>query len=203
MKNLEWYIQSSSAYSKIDPRSGYYHLRVREEDIPKTVFRTRYGHYEIQVMPLGLTDAPTSKQEHEEHLKLILKMLKKEQLFVKGLSKIAKSMTKLTQKKVKFDLGNNKEATFKLIKKKLCSAPILALPEGSEDFIIYCDVSIKGLGVVLIQREKVIAFASGQLKTHDLELGAVVFTLKIRRHYLYGIKCTVFTNHKILQHILD
>ncbi|GJS69320.1 putative reverse transcriptase domain-containing protein [Tanacetum coccineum] len=87
---------------------------------------------------------------------------------------------------------------------------ILALPEGSEDFIVYCDASIKGLGVVLMQREKVISYASRQLKiheknytTHDLELGAVVFALKIWRHYLYGTKCTVFTDHKSLQHILD
>ncbi|GJR11595.1 putative reverse transcriptase domain-containing protein [Tanacetum coccineum] len=102
------------------------------------------------------------------------------------------------------------EAAFQLLKQKLCSAPILALPEGSEDFIAYCDASKKGLGAVLMQREKVISYASRQLKiheknytTHDLELGAVVFALKIWRHYLYGTKCTVFTDHKSLQHILD
>ncbi|GKG09985.1 putative reverse transcriptase domain-containing protein, partial [Tanacetum coccineum] len=89
-------------------------------------------------------------------------------------------------------------------------APILALPEGSEDFIAYCNASIKGLGVVLMQREKVIAYASRQLKIHeknyttrDLELGAVVFALKIWRHYLYGTKYTVFIDHKSLQKILD
>ncbi|GKF60186.1 putative reverse transcriptase domain-containing protein [Tanacetum coccineum] len=115
-------------------------------------------------------------------------------------------MTKLTQKKVKFEWGNKQEAAFQLLKQKLCSAPILALPEGSEDFIAYCDASKKGLGAVLMQREKVISYASRQLKihkknykTHDLELGAVVFTLKIWRHYLYGTKCTVFTDHKSLQ----
>ncbi|GJR45341.1 putative reverse transcriptase domain-containing protein [Tanacetum coccineum] len=92
----------------------------------------------------------------------------------------------------------------------MCSASILALPEGSEDFVVYCDASHKGLGVVLMQREKVIAYASRQLKiheknytTHDLELGSVVFALKIWRHYLYGTKCTVFTDHKSIQHILD
>ncbi|GKF27674.1 putative reverse transcriptase domain-containing protein [Tanacetum coccineum] len=97
-----------------------------------------------------------------------------------------------------------------MLTQKLYSAPILALPEGSEDFITYCDASIKGLGVVLMQREKVIAYASRQLKihgkyymTHDLELGAVVFALKIWRHYRYGTKCTVFTNHKSLQLILN
>nr|GFD33365.1 putative reverse transcriptase domain-containing protein [Tanacetum cinerariifolium] len=93
---------------------------------------------------------------------------------------------------------------------KLCSVPILALPEGSEDFVVYYDASHKGLGAVLMQREKVIAYASRQLKiheknytTHDLELGSVVFALKIWRNYLYETKCTVFTDHKSLQHILD
>ncbi|GJU78838.1 putative reverse transcriptase domain-containing protein [Tanacetum coccineum] len=96
------------------------------------------------------------------------------------------------------------------MKQKLCSAPILALPEGSENFVVYCDASQKGLGAVLMQKEKVIAYASCQLKiheknymTHDLELGAVVFALKMWRHYLYGTKCVVFTDHKSLQHILD
>ncbi|GJR18263.1 putative reverse transcriptase domain-containing protein [Tanacetum coccineum] len=113
----------------------------------------------------------------------------------KMFSKIAKPMTKLTQKKVKFEWGDKQEAAFQLLKQKLCSAPILALPEGSEDFIAYCDASKKGLGAVLMQREKVISYASRQLKiheknytTHDLELGAVVFALKIWRHYLYGTK---------------
>ncbi|GKB16620.1 putative reverse transcriptase domain-containing protein [Tanacetum coccineum] len=119
-------------------------------------------------------------------------------------------MTKLTQKKVKFELGDKQEASFQLLKQKLCSAPILALPEGSKDFIAYCDALKKGLGDVLMQIENVIAYASRQLKiheknytTHDLELGAVVFALKIWRHYLYGAKCTVFTDHKSLQHILN
>ncbi|GJZ94489.1 putative reverse transcriptase domain-containing protein [Tanacetum coccineum] len=113
-------------------------------------------------------------------------------------------------KKVKFDWGDKQEAAFQLIKQKLCSAPILALPEGSKDFIIYYDASIKGLGALLMQKEKVIAYASCQLNiheknytTHDLELGAVVFALKIWRHYLYGTKCTVFIDHKSLQHILN
>ncbi|GJV85334.1 putative reverse transcriptase domain-containing protein [Tanacetum coccineum] len=127
-----------------------------------------------------------NKKEHEEHLKAILELLKKEELYAKF-------------SKCEF-----------LIPKKLCSAPILTLPEGSEDFIAYCDASIKGLGDVPMQREKVISYASYQLKiyeknytTHDLELGAVVFDLKIWRHYLYGTKCTVFTDHKSLQHILN
>ncbi|GKC48219.1 putative reverse transcriptase domain-containing protein, partial [Tanacetum coccineum] len=107
-------------------------------------------------------------------------------------------------------LGLVGEAAFQLLKQKLCSALILALPEGSENFVVYCDASHKGLGAVLMQKEKVIAYASRQLKvheenytTHDLELGAVVFALKMWRHYLYGTKYVVFTDHKSLQHILD
>ncbi|GKC97182.1 putative reverse transcriptase domain-containing protein [Tanacetum coccineum] len=130
--------------------------------------------------------------------------------FIKGFSKITKPVIKLTQKNVKFDWSVKAEAAFQLLKQKLCSAPILALPEGSENFVVYCDASRKGLGAVLIQREKVITYASRQLKiheknytTHDLELGAVVFALKMCRHYLYGTKCVVFTDHKSLQHILD
>nr|GEZ72042.1 putative reverse transcriptase domain-containing protein [Tanacetum cinerariifolium] len=92
--------------------------------------------------------------------------------FIEGFSKIAKPMTKLTQKKVKFEWGDKQEATFQLLKKKLYSAPILALPEGSEYFIVYCDASNKGLGAVLMQREKVISYASRQLKVHnDSRLG--------------------------------
>nr|GEX50530.1 putative reverse transcriptase domain-containing protein [Tanacetum cinerariifolium] len=186
----------------------------------------------------------TEEKEHEEHLKEILLLLNKEELyakfskcefwipkaspkspteihqflglagyyrrFIEGFSKITKPMTKLTQKKVKFEWGNKQEAAFQLLKQKLCSAPILSLPNGSEDFIVYCDASNKGLGVVLMQREKVISYASCQLKiyeknytTLDLELGAIVVALKILRHYLYGTKCTVFTDHNSLQHILD
>nr|GFC66510.1 putative reverse transcriptase domain-containing protein [Tanacetum cinerariifolium] len=115
--------------------------------------------------------------------------------FIEGFSKIAKPMAKLTQKKVKFEWGDKQKAAFQQLKQKLCSAPILALPEGSKDFIVYYDASNKGLGAVLMQREKVISYASRQLKiheknytTHDLELRAVVFALKIWRHYLYGTK---------------
>ncbi|GJX81787.1 putative reverse transcriptase domain-containing protein [Tanacetum coccineum] len=130
--------------------------------------------------------------------------------FIEGFSKISKPMTKLTQKNVKFNWGEKEETAFQTLKQKLCSAPILALPEGSENFVVYCDASHKGLGAVLMQKEKVIAYASRQLKiheknytTHDLELGAVVFALKMWRHYLYGTKCVVYTDHKSLQHILD
>nr|GEW11449.1 putative reverse transcriptase domain-containing protein [Tanacetum cinerariifolium] len=238
-------LQRSSIYLKIYLRSGYHQLRVREQDIPKTAFRTRYGHYEFQVMPFGLKNTPAvfmdlmnrvckpyldnfvivfiddiliyskDKKEHGEHLKAILELLKKEKLyakfskcefwipkvqflghvinsrgihvdlakiesikdwaspktpteirqflglagyyrrFIKGFLKIAKSMTKHTQKGIKFDWGEKGENAFQLIKQKLFSAPILALPEGSEDFVVYCDASHKGLGAVLMQREKV------------------------------------------------
>ncbi|GJV26949.1 putative reverse transcriptase domain-containing protein [Tanacetum coccineum] len=229
------------------PKVRYSPMRVREKYIPKTASQKLVMAYEFQVMHWFNKRLLHNKQEHEEYLKLILELLKKEEFkgihvdpakiesikdwaspkspteihqflglagyyrrFIEGFSKIAKPMTKLTQKKVKFVWGDKQEATFQLLKQKLCSAPILALPEGSEDFVVYCDASIKGLGTVLMQREKVIAYASRQLKiheknyrTHDLELGAVVFALKIWRHYLYGTKCTVFTDHKSLQHILN
>ncbi|GKB30192.1 putative reverse transcriptase domain-containing protein [Tanacetum coccineum] len=236
-------LQGSRIYSKFDLRSGYHQLRVREEDIPRTAFRTRYGHYEFRVMPFGLTNAPAvfmdlmnlkflshmidSSGIHVDPAKIeavknwaspttpseirqFLGLAGYYRRFIEGFSKIAKPMTELTQKNQKFDWGEEQEEAFQLLKQKLCAAPILALPEGSEDFVVYCDASIKGLGAVLMQRMKVIAYASRQLKiheknytTHDLELGAVVFALKIWRHYLYGTKCVVFTDHKSLQHILD
>ncbi|GKB35061.1 retrovirus-related pol polyprotein from transposon 17.6, partial [Tanacetum coccineum] len=173
--NLFDQLQGSRVYSKIDQRSGYHQLGVQEEDIPKTVFRTRYGQYEFQVMPFGLTNTLA-----------------------------------LTQKNMRFDWSEKAKAAFQRLKHKLCSAPILALPKGSENFVVYCDASRNGLGAVVMQREKVIAYASRQLKiheknytTHELELGYVVFALKMWRHYLYGTKSVVFTDHKNLQHILD
>ncbi|GJU13689.1 putative reverse transcriptase domain-containing protein [Tanacetum coccineum] len=123
-------------------------IRIREEDILITTFRTRYGHYEFQ--------------------------------------------------------GEDEEEAFQTLKLKLCSAPILSLPKGSKDFVVFCDASLKGFGAVLMQREKVIAYASRQLSkneenymTHDLELGAVVFALRLWRHYLYGTKCTCLTCAKV------
>ncbi|GJX17190.1 retrotransposon protein, putative, ty3-gypsy subclass [Tanacetum coccineum] len=175
-------LQGSSIYSKIDLRSGYHQLRVRVGDIPKTAFRTRYGHYEFEVIPFGLTNAPANEEEHEKHLKSILELLKKRRCMLNSLN-------------VNFGF---------------LSVPILALPQGAKNFIVYCDALHKGLGVVLMQNKKVIAYTSRQLKiheknytTHDLKLGAVVFALKIWRHYLYRTKCIVFTYHKSLQHILD
>ncbi|GJT06676.1 putative reverse transcriptase domain-containing protein, partial [Tanacetum coccineum] len=248
-------LQGLSVYCKIDLRSGYHQLRIKEEDIPITAFRTRYGHFEFQ---------------HGKHLNIILELLKKERLyakfskcdfwldsiqfmghvidrsgvhvdpgkieaikswaalttpmevrqflgldgyyrrFIEGFSLISKPLTKLTPKNKKYEWGKEEEEAFQTLKQKLCSAPILAFPEGTEDFVVYCDASLKGYGVVLMQKEKVIAYASRQLKvheenytTHDLELGAIVFAFRLWRHYLYGTKCVVFTDHKSLQYILN
>ncbi|GKD47191.1 putative reverse transcriptase domain-containing protein [Tanacetum coccineum] len=293
-------LQGACCFSKIDLRSGYHQLRVREEDIPKTAFRTRYGHFEFTVMPFGLTNAPAifmdlmnrvckpyldkfvivfiddiliyskSEEEHEVHLKTILDLLKKEKLyakfskcefwlkevqflghvvnrdgihvdpskvesvknwkipessteirsflglagyyrrFIENFSKIAKPLTLLTQKNKTYVWGDKQDEAFRILKEKLCNAPVLALPDGPDDFVVSCDASKQGFGSVLMQRGKVIAYASRQLKkheknytTHDLELGAVVFALKIWRHYLYGTKSVIFTDHKSLQYIFD
>nr|GEU99759.1 retrovirus-related Pol polyprotein from transposon 17.6 [Tanacetum cinerariifolium] len=162
-------IVRSSVYSKIDLRSGYHQLRVRDEDIPKTVFRTCCGHYEFQVMPFRLTNVPV--------------------VFMDLMNR-----------------GEKEETTFQTLKQKFCSAPILALLEESKNFVVYCDSYHKGLGVVLMQKKKVIAYASRQLKihkknytTHDLELGAVMFALKMWIHYLYGKRLNRETNETVLE----
>ncbi|GKD76951.1 putative reverse transcriptase domain-containing protein, partial [Tanacetum coccineum] len=146
---------------KDDLRSGSHQLRVHEDDIPKTTFRTCYGHFQFTVMPFGLTNAPV-------------------------------------------------ERAFQTLKDKLCNAPILALLDRPEDFVVYCDASGLGLGYVLMKRGNVIAYASRQLKiheknytTHDFELGAVVFALMIWRHYLYETKSVIYTDHRSLQHIFS
>ncbi|GJX06579.1 putative reverse transcriptase domain-containing protein, partial [Tanacetum coccineum] len=240
-------LQGSRFYSKIDLRFGYHQIRFREEDIPKTAFRTRYGHYEVQVMPFSLTNASAifmdlmnrvckpyldrfvivfiddiliyskNRNEHEGHLRLILKLLKEEKfegihVDPTKIESIKDWASPKTPTKIRQFLGlaERAEDSFQLLKQKLCSASILALPKGSEYFVVYCDASHKGLGAVLMQREKVIAYASRQLRVHeknyttyDLELGAVVFALKMWRPYLYGTKCIVFTDHKSLQYIID
>nr|GEY60894.1 retrotransposon protein, putative, Ty3-gypsy subclass [Tanacetum cinerariifolium] len=188
-------LQGSYFFSKIDLRSGYHQLRVQEDDIPKTAFRTRYGHFEFTVMLFGLTNAPTifidlmnrvcrpyldkflivfiediliyfkTQREHVEHLRLVLELLKKEKLyakfskcefwlrevqflghvinglvgyylrFIKNFSKVAKSLTILTQKSKTFDWGEEQELTFQTLKDKLCNAPVLALSDRPEDFV--------------------------------------------------------------------
>nr|GFB72346.1 retrotransposon protein, putative, Ty3-gypsy subclass [Tanacetum cinerariifolium] len=127
-----------------------------------------------------------NKEENKEHLKLILELLKKIEFY----AKFSKCEFWIPKKGVKFDWGDKAETTFQLIKQKLCSASILDLSEGSKDFVVYCDASHKGLGVVLMQREKVIAYALRQLKiheknytTHDLEVRSVVnYNCEIRYH---------------------
>ncbi|KAI3802063.1 hypothetical protein L1987_30187 [Smallanthus sonchifolius] len=164
-----------------------------------------------------------TKVDHEQHLRLVLDLLKKEQLYAKfskckywfssvtsSMTRIAAPLTALTHKGKTYEWAPKQEEAFQTLKQKLCNAPILILPDGNDDLVVYCDASNQGLGCVLMQRGKVIAYASRQLKiheknytTHDLELGAVVFALKIWRHYLYGTKCVVFTDHKSLQHIFN
>ncbi|GKB26574.1 putative reverse transcriptase domain-containing protein, partial [Tanacetum coccineum] len=231
-----WILQGSSVYSKIDLRSGYHQLRIREEDIPITSFRTRYGHYEFQVMPFGLTNAPAvfmdlmnrvcklylnkfvivfidailiyskNKEEHGEHLKTILNFLRSKKLYAKfSKCDIWLDFVKFLGHVIDSSGVHVDSAKIEAIKKWAApttptevrqflglagyyrSAPILSLPEGSEDFIVYCDAYLKGFGAVLMQREK----------------GAMVFALRLRRHYLYGTKCTVYTDHKSLQYLLD
>ncbi|GKB06559.1 reverse transcriptase domain-containing protein [Tanacetum coccineum] len=174
-------IRGSSVYSKIDLISGHHQLRLRDEDIPKTAFRTRYGHQGLHVDPAKIEavknwTSPTTPTEIRQFLGLAGYYRR----FIKDFLKIAKSLTELTQKNKKYIWGENQESAFQLLKQKLCEALILALPEGNDDFVVYCNASHQGLGAVLMQREKVIAYASRQLKpneenytTHDLELGAV------------------------------
>ncbi|GJT67375.1 putative reverse transcriptase domain-containing protein [Tanacetum coccineum] len=193
--------------SKIDLRSGYHQLTVHEDDILKTAFRTHYGHFKFTVMPFGLTNAPATQEEHLKHLRLVLELLKKEKLYAKfskcefwlievqflghvingngihadpikiEVVKNRKAPRTLTET---FDWGEEQELTFKTLKDKLCNAPVLAFFDVPEDFVVYCDASGLGLGCVLMQRGKVIAYASRRLKIHeknymtyDLELGAV------------------------------
>ncbi|GKA63310.1 putative reverse transcriptase domain-containing protein [Tanacetum coccineum] len=207
-------LQGSSVYSKIDLRSGYDQLRVREEDIPKTAFRTRYGHYEFQVMPFGLTNAPAlfmdlmnrvckpyldkfviifiddiliyskNKQEHEEHLKLILELLKKEELYAKFSSCILfpkySSRSCLDGVSIEDSLKRFSKIakTYDQATPEKVNAPILALPEGSEDFIAYCDTSKKGLGAVLMpKREKLLSDYDCDIRYHPGKANVVADAL--------------------------
>lgn len=291
-------LKGAKYFSKIDLRSGYYQLRIRPEDVPKTAFVTRYGQYEFTVMPFGLTNAPAyfmnlmnkifmeeldkfvvvfiddilvysrSAEEHGQHLKMVLEKLRDHQLyakfskcefwlqkvsflghiltaegiavdpekvtavanwkkpttvteirsflglagyyrrFIEGFSKIARPMTGLLQKDKKFEWTAACEESFCELKRRLTTAPVLVLPDIQKDFTIYCDASRQGLGCVLMQEGRVVAYASRQLKTHeqnypthDLELAAVVHALKIWRHYLIGNKCEIYTDHKSLKYI--
>ncbi|KAL8133741.1 hypothetical protein AgCh_008979 [Apium graveolens] len=259
-------LKGACYFSKIDLRSGYHQLKIKPEDIPKTAFRTRYGHYEFLVMSFGLTNAlaafmdlmnrvykeyldkffivfiddiliySKNPEDHAVHLQIALQKLREKQLyakfskcefwmtevqflghviskeagyyrrFVKDFSKIASPLTKLTRKNEKFVWTEKCEMSFQELKRRLVTAPVLALPDETGNFIIYSDASLKGLGCVLMQNVKVIAYASRQLKpheqkypVHDLELAAIVFALKLWRHYLYGEKCDIYRDHKSLK----
>ncbi|XP_061339376.1 uncharacterized protein LOC133286051 [Gastrolobium bilobum] len=275
-------------------------IRVKSDDIPKTAFRSRYGHYEYQVIPFGLTNAPTmfmnymnhlfkpyldqfvvvfiddiliySKNinEHADHLRIVLQVLKDNQLyakfskcefwlskvqflghvisadgvavdpskievvmdwerpktvsevrsflglagyyrrFIKGFSTMVLPLTCLTRKEIPFVWTQECEDCFHALKEKLTTAPILTLPDPERTFEVYCDASGKGLGCVLMQDRRVVAYASRQLKpheenypTHDLELAAIVFALKIWRHFLYGANFLVYSDHKSLKYLFD
>ncbi|KAL4017951.1 hypothetical protein IC575_021530 [Cucumis melo] len=285
-------LQGATVFSKIDLRSGYHQLRIRDGDIPKTAFRSRYGHYEFVVMSFGLTNAPAvfmdlmnrvfkdfldsfvivfiddiliyskTEAEHEEHLHQVLETLRANKLyakfskcefwlrkvtllghvvssegvsvdpakieavtnwprpstvseirsflglagyyrrFVEDFSRIASPLTQLTRKGTPFVWSPACERSFQELKQKLVTAPVLTVPDGSGNFVIYSDASKKGLGCVLMQQGKVVAYASRQLKiheqnypTHDLELAAVVFALKIWRHY-HTVRRLIYTDHK-------
>ncbi|KAK9029043.1 hypothetical protein V6N11_026169 [Hibiscus sabdariffa] len=291
--------RGATVFLKIDLRSGYYQLRVKDSDVAKTAIRTRYGHYEFLVMPFGLTNAPAafmdmmnrvfrpyldqfvvvfiddiliysrSKAEHVEHLRIVLQTLRDHRLyaklskcefwlkkvtflghvvsaegiqvdpskieaivswkqlknvseirsflglagyyrrFVEGFSIIAAPLTKLLRKDVPFVWTEAQQTSFEKLKGALTQAPVLVQPESGKDFVVYSDASHSGLGCVLMQEGRVIAYASRQLRshelnypTHDLELAAVVFALKIWRHYLYGEKCYIYTDHKSLKYLL-
>ncbi|XP_060972510.1 uncharacterized protein LOC133038394 [Cannabis sativa] len=180
-------LQGKTVFSKIDLRSGYHQLRIREEDIPKTAFRTRYGHYEFLVMSFGLTNAPAAFMD------LMNRVFKNfldicvivfiDDILVYSQSEVP--LTELTKKNQRFIWSDKCEASFQELKQRLITAPVLALPSDKEKFVVYCDASKQGLGCVLMQADWVIAYASRQLKdyeqrypTHDLELTKMYQDLK-------------------------
>ncbi|KAL4280562.1 hypothetical protein GQ457_03G018250 [Hibiscus cannabinus] len=265
-------LRDASIFLKIELRSGSYQMRVKDVDVPKTAFRTRYGHYEFLVMSFGLTNAPAAfmdlmnrifkpyldkfvvvfinniliysrnKVEHAEHLRIVLQTLRDRQLFaifsevsflghvisakgimvdpkkvqtildwrfVKGFSVIALPLAKLLRKDPPFEWSEDRQRCFDQLKQALTHAHVLVQPELGKEFTVYSDASQSGLGCVLMQGDNVVAYASRQLKphelnypTHDLELVAIVFAPKIWRHYLYGEKCHMFTDHKSLKYLL-
>jgi len=291
-------LKGAKVFSKIDLQSGYNQIRVREQDIKKTAFSTRYGHYEFKVMSFGLTNTPAcfmetmnsmlhpyldnfvvvfiddiivyskTEEDHARHLRTVLETLRQHKFyaklkkcefwlsevgfvghvinqhgisvdpskistvvnwarptnvkevrsflgftgyyrrFVKNFSTIAKPMTKLTQVNSKSHWDEDCEKSFCHLKERLVTAPILSLPEPGKRFAVYSYASQLGLGCVLMQDDKVIAYASRQLKpheqnypSHDLELAAIVHALKIWRHLLYGEVCDMYTDHKSLKYI--
>ncbi|TYJ98702.1 pol protein [Cucumis melo var. makuwa] len=218
-------LQGATVFSKIDLRSGYHQLRIKDGDVPKTGFRSRYGHYEFIVMSFGLTNAPAvfmdlmnrvfrefldtfvivfiddiliyskTEAEHEERHVVSKVGVSVDPAKIEAVTSWPRPSTisELTRKGSPFVWSKACEDSFQNLKQKLVTAPILRVPDGLGSFVIYSDASKKGLGRVLMQQGKIVAYASRQLKshehnypTHDLELAAVVFALKIWRHYLYG-----------------
>jgi hypothetical protein len=291
-------MKGATVFSKIDLRSEYHQLRIKEDDIPKTAFKTRFGHYEFTVLPFGLTNAPgvfmslmngvfreyldkfvqvfiddiliysRTTEEHDEHLRLVLQCLREHKLygklskcsfyqsrihylghvisgegiavdpakveaimewpaptnvtevrsfmglagyyrrFVEGFSKIANPITELQKKNKKFVWTEKCAEAFRRLKELLTTAPILKVPDMDADFLVCTDASKEGLGGVLMQDGRVIAYISRKLRrheenyaTHDLELLAIVYALKVWRHYLIGRKFELKTDHCGLQHI--
>jgi hypothetical protein len=291
-------LRGTCVFSKIDLRSGYHQLKVRECDIPKTAFVSRYDLYEFTVKSIGLTNAPAyfmymmnkvfmeyldkfvvvfindilvysrNEEEHEGHLRLVLQKLRDHKLyaklskcefwlkqvaflghvvskggisvdpskvqdvlswktptsvsdirsflglaryyqrFIEGISRISKPMTELLKKDKEFKWTTACESSFQELKKRLTTAPVLVMPNMDKPFSIYCDASGQGLGCVLMQDSRVVAYASRQLRkhevnypTHDLELAAVVHALKIWRYYLMGKRCELYTDYKSFKYI--
>mgnify|MGYP000961308023 FL=1 len=291
-------LKGAQVFSKLDLRMGYHQIRIREQDIPKTAFRTSFGSYEYTVMSFGLVNAPPTfsrmmnfifnaytndfvlvylddilvfsknKEDHAKHLRLVLDKLREHQFyakfskcefwldevlylghiisakgiavnpekvsaivnweppqnvkqlrsflglasycrrFVENFSKIAKPLSNLLQKHVKYVWSPECDIAFNTLKEKLITAPVLTPPDESKPYEVFCDASLQGLGAVLMQEKKVVAYTSRQLKpneknypTHDLELAAVVHALLTWRHLLLGRKVDIFTDHKSLKYI--
>ncbi|RVW46257.1 Transposon Ty3-I Gag-Pol polyprotein [Vitis vinifera] len=218
-------LQGACVFSKIDLRSGYHQLRVRGKMYPRLLFELDQF---VVVFIDDILVYSRSREEHEGHLSIVLQTLRDKQLYAK-LKKcefwldrisflghvvsndgISVDPGKLTQKGVKFEWSDDCECSFQELKNRLVSAPILTIPSGSGGFVVYSDASHQGLGCVLMQHGRVVAYASRQLKpyernypTHDLELAAVVFALKIWRHFLFGETCEIFTDHKSLKYLFS
>ena len=287
-------------FSQLDLATGFHQLRVAEDSIPKTAFRTPDGSFEWMVMPFGLTNAPAyfvdlmsrvfrsqlnrfvvvfvddilvysrDEEEHKLHLREVLGILRQHELkakfskchfwrrevrflghvvsehgisvdpskiaaiqdwrvpttvtevrsflglagyyrkFIRDFSKIATPLTQLTKKNRPFIWDVHCEQAFAKLKELLTSAPVLVIPDSLRPFTVYTDACGTGLGAVLMQSGRVVAYASKQLKpheknypTHDLELAAIVFALKTWRHYLLGERFELFTDHKSLKYLFS